>query len=367
MAKQPKHIIHDNAVYELSESELFSNYKKLAVPVQEPHVKWLGPKIPWALWTEMVAWCQVTQEKFQSEALVFLFLDLQTKTWRHWCPPQITQGMTVKADEDHPEYKIQRRQFPDLQFGSLHHHCTAKAFASGTDHADEVDREGLHFTIGDLGSKEHSVHFRFCIQGTCHELPAHTVIEMSPEVEALPEKYRYRIHSEAIKDPVQADLWDFTEALKNVEKKTFSNISQFTTAGGKTKIGGGINTHNKPTLTEFYFNDTMLGILLRRIKEDQNNYLELQYTLAELLDDYYPQGSGNYRQLKKAVFITAKNCMSATLKSRSAKAKQDEFITDVCWYSLSQFYTVPTEWETAFPEKAVEFVKKLLEKLSKYP
>lgn len=239
--KKPKHIIHDNTVYELSESELFSNYKKLSVPVKKPDPEWLGPKIPWDMWCELVAWCQVTQEKFKSEALAFLFFDIEKKKWSHWYPPQITQGMTVQADDDSEEYRLQRKHFPDLQFGSLHHHCTAKAFASGTDQSDEIDRDGFHFTIGNLESKEHGVHFRLCLEGTCYEMNPASVIEPSPEVSQLPEKYSKMVHSKMIQEPQDISLWDFTEPLKNITKKNYNTYQPYKGGSGQTKIGGRTN------------------------------------------------------------------------------------------------------------------------------
>jgi len=224
MANKPqkKYVIHEDTLYEEENKGLYTGYKKYKLPVYEPRARWTGPKIPFSLWQEMVAWCQITQKKFKSEALVFLFLDVETSEWSAWYLPQITNGMTVKADEDHENYAEQRKQFPDLQFGSLHHHCTSSAFASGVDQADEKNREGLHFTIGDLGSSEHSVHYRFCIEGQCHEGPASEVIEYHPDISNVPAKYRERIHEDMIKE--QYEGWeekDFEEQLKNISKPKY--------------------------------------------------------------------------------------------------------------------------------------------------
>lgn len=237
MAKE-SYIISENKVYKKVDKELYSTYVPCAVPVEKPVPVWKGPKIPFDLWMEMVAWCQVTQEKFKSEALCFLFLDLQNKEnpWSVWYPPQKTQGMTVQAREDAPEYAEQRKAFPDLQFGTLHHHCNSPAFASGIDKDDEIDREGLHFTIGKLGSDKHDIHYRFSVEGACYEGHVCDVVEMLPNVAALPEKYARSVHSSLLHDPVDHSRWDFSDPLDNVQKVSHANTN-------------GYNRRNKPTQT----------------------------------------------------------------------------------------------------------------------
>lgn len=224
--KKPNYIVHADKLYEEVVHPLYTTYKPFDLPVMKPTPKWTGPKIPFGLWQEMAAWCQITQAKHKSEALVFLFLDLEKSEWKAWYLPQITNGMTVQADEDHKDYTTQRKAFPDLQFGSLHHHCTAGAFASGVDKADEKNREGLHFTLGNIGSAKHSVHYRFCIEGACYEGEAHEVIEYAKEIAQVPDKYRDSIHKEMILEPVEG--WvekDFEEELKNISKPVYNKPS----------------------------------------------------------------------------------------------------------------------------------------------
>ena len=55
-------------------------------------------------------------------------------------------------------------------FGTVHHHCSTSAFQSGTDEADETNREGFHFTIGNLDKEDIDIHFRWCLDNQCHEL-----------------------------------------------------------------------------------------------------------------------------------------------------------------------------------------------------
>jgi len=225
---KPNYIVHSNTVYEEVDNPLFTIYKPCSVQKKEPNPVWKGAKIPWELWVQAVAWCQVTQEKLKSEALIYLFYDTSNPSspWQLWFVPQITSGMTVKADTNHQNYKLERKLYPDLQFGSLHHHCHQGAFASGTDKDDEVDRDGFHFTIGNIGSERHSTHFRFSLNKTVTEYPAEEWIECCPALNMFPESVKAVAHKELVHTPLTKDQlskYDFKDALGNISKPQFQS------------------------------------------------------------------------------------------------------------------------------------------------
>lgn len=179
---QPKQVYHDGFVYEEDVNDLFITYRQID-KVEEQNTlspKWLGKPIPLRMWKEILAFMKQSQDKFKSETLAFLYYDVsKDQPWSYWVPPQETAGMTVKTLPDDPLWKGQRKAFPDIQFGTVHHHCSSSAFQSGTDQADEVDREGLHFTIGKLNDVDNiDVHFRLSIGGYCTDMDAGTYIEM---------------------------------------------------------------------------------------------------------------------------------------------------------------------------------------------
>lgn len=226
--KNKAYVVHSDVVYEVVDNHLFTTYKPCSVQKKEPKPIWKGAKIPWDLWMQAVAWCQVTQEKFKSEALIYLFYNTSNpdSPWQLWLVPQITNGMTVKADTNNPNYTLERKLFPDLQFGSLHHHCTAGAFASGTDKDDEVDRDGFHFTIGNIGSKRHSTHFRFSLNKVVTVYPAEDWIEYCPSLNMFPESVKAVAHKELVHTPLTKDQlskYDFKAALGNISKPQFTN------------------------------------------------------------------------------------------------------------------------------------------------
>lgn len=346
MSEKRKYIIHDDVLYEEQGTSLVTTYKAYAIEQREPTPKWKGPKLPWNLWQEMLAWCQVTQEKFGSEALVMLFFDVEKNEWSHWYPPQITNGLAVEADDTADEYKEQRKAYPDLQFGTLHHHCTAGAFASGTDQKDEEDREGLHFTIGNLDKDQFSVHFRICIQGTCYVGNAIDVIEPPEDVSRLPEKYQRAIMKDMIVDPVNAEQWDFTEPLKNVKKRTYTRPT-YNRQQNFSGIGFGSKATTSKTTTKYIQSvPSTIKQWERLIEEEWDLVDEVLEGLEEALfnnsfvDSFKPDRTPAAETLR---FLTRK------YKSKNKITEQECLLKEVIEliYDKHNFFTPKSDKEAA--------------------
>ena len=178
-AKQ--YVVCDNEVFQLEKHKLYTTYNKVNVPHVETCVpEWHGPKLPLSIWHDIMGFCKYSYDKIQSETLIYLFYDEdKEQPWSFWVPPQTTAGMTVKSNPDHPDYATQRAKYPDTMFGTVHHHCATSAFQSGTDEADETQREGLHFTIGKLDQdNDFDVHFRMTIANCHSEIDSRTYIEV---------------------------------------------------------------------------------------------------------------------------------------------------------------------------------------------
>lgn len=229
-----QYVVHDNEVFEKIENDLFTSYKPVEVPqVKALTAEWHGAKIPSDMWFEIMAFMKASQAKFSSEAMLFLYYDdSRDQPWDYWVPPQETAGMTVKSDPDDPEFSKQRAQYPDVMFGTVHHHCTSSAFQSGTDEADETTREGFHFTVGKLGKDQESeVHARLTLAGVHYEFenldfiiesvsnPFKKDVNLDDNMLDFLQKHNNRVLSRV------PDSWadyDFTDQLSNVSKKTRS-------------------------------------------------------------------------------------------------------------------------------------------------
>jgi len=183
-----KYKVKDNKVYEVVENNLFTTFKNCNVPViNEVEPIWKGDPIPFQMWQDIIDWCVISYEEFKSETLIFLYYDLDTKgsAWSFWIPPQITNGMTVKSDPDSKFFAKERKNFPDTMFGTVHHHCSSSAFQSGTDHSDELDREGLHFTVGHCNKPDDlDLHLRLTIGDSHGDTNPDDVIQADPKLQS---------------------------------------------------------------------------------------------------------------------------------------------------------------------------------------
>lgn len=137
---------------------------------------WTGGTLN-AIWPEVLAFFRWTYDTTKSESQVRLFINTNTKQWKAWAFPQrANTGMTAheltERDEGYDKTIQQRAQFPDNEWyywGTVHHHCSGSAFQSGTDSANERGQDGLHITVGKIGSALYDIHYRTYIDGI--ELP----------------------------------------------------------------------------------------------------------------------------------------------------------------------------------------------------
>jgi hypothetical protein len=136
--------------------------------LENPLNRWVGGKRTLAQHQQALAFLDWTYKETKSEAMVHWFYHEGTLAWQPVVLPQRGVGMTVKVLEDHAQYvpTFERLGAGWEIMGTDHHHCSASAFQSGTDHADEKGKEGLHLTIGGLGSEKYSLHARSSFRQT---------------------------------------------------------------------------------------------------------------------------------------------------------------------------------------------------------
>lgn len=130
---------------------------------------WTGPRIDPKDWWQVISFFQWCYDATKSECQARMFINPQSKKWIFWAFPQEARtGMTAREVETDAK-KEQRSSLPDagilVPFGTIHHHCSAGAFQSGTDENDEKNQEGLHITIGKMDEKRRDIHCRFYLPG----------------------------------------------------------------------------------------------------------------------------------------------------------------------------------------------------------
>jgi hypothetical protein len=149
-----------------------------------------GPKIPPEMWRQVLSYFKWCYDTYKSECQVRLYVSPTNNTWRAWAFPQEAKtGMTAR-ELDNEDAKTQRAELdmnpPDwIYFGTVHHHCAASAFQSGTDADNEKNQDGLHITIGKMDEKKHDIHVRFYRKGLKFTPDMSWFYDVEPELELV--------------------------------------------------------------------------------------------------------------------------------------------------------------------------------------
>src|ERR1700744_1027595 len=133
-------------------------------------VGYIGPKIPAELWYQITSFFKWTYDTAKSESQVRLFVSPTLGQWQAFAFPQEAKTGMTTTELDNDDSKAQRAALnlnpPDWYlFGTVHHHCGMNAFASGTDEENERDQDGLHITVGHMGSPKYDIHCRLWRRG----------------------------------------------------------------------------------------------------------------------------------------------------------------------------------------------------------
>lgn len=130
---------------------------------------YIGPKFSEEMWDEILAFFKWSYAKTRGETQVRLFVHPQ-QGWKAWAFPQeASSGLSTTELPDNPMTKEQNAVLqadPEWQlYGTVHHHCSAGAFQSGTDKDNERMQEGIHITVGHIDKDVHSIDARFYYKG----------------------------------------------------------------------------------------------------------------------------------------------------------------------------------------------------------
>jgi hypothetical protein len=168
-------IRHGGTLWMAVNSEGFVGYKPWRPPelmeitdLPTLTLGWSGGKISRAMWQQICAFCEMQYALTGGEAQGRLFYNPQTGEWKAWVFPQEwSTGMTTKELDDHPDKAAQSIAIGEgfMIWGTFHHHCKSSAFQSGVDEANEKEQNGLHITIGHIGSNKYDLHGRVYYMG----------------------------------------------------------------------------------------------------------------------------------------------------------------------------------------------------------
>ena len=136
-----------------------------------------GPKFTPEMWHQVLSFFRWTDKEMDSESQVRLYVNTKLGRWGAWAFPQEARtGMSAReiVSTETPEQAVERfaswGSEPSgdwLYFCTVHHHCSASAFQSGTDEENERNQDGLHLTVGRMDAERHDLHARFYLAGNC--------------------------------------------------------------------------------------------------------------------------------------------------------------------------------------------------------
>lgn len=166
-------IRHNGQYFRPVEEDGFRGYLPWALPnIAEDKpvtLTWLGaPMSLITIWHPLMAFFERQYSLTHGEAQARLFYNHQLRQWKVWAFPQewsMSMTTTEINHEDtchciHCQDKTRQREAigPGFEvYGTIHHHCASGAFQSGTDQNDEHHQNGIHITVGHLGSTKYDL------------------------------------------------------------------------------------------------------------------------------------------------------------------------------------------------------------------
>ena len=143
------------------------------------------PKIPRALIDKLDEFFRLIHAQHGTESIVILTFDPtkdDSSGWGVLVPEQTNTAVHCKYDAD----SVASLK-PDhvMIVGSVHSHPEMSAYASGTDHADQADFDGIHITYGwqkTVNNGATQYHAEMQLAGTAYKLDIEDVFEFIPQL-----------------------------------------------------------------------------------------------------------------------------------------------------------------------------------------
>lgn len=141
----------------------------LAIEVEDDaRAKVICNRIPWEDWIQICAFHRWSVATFRAETMISHLLTREGKFIHVPFHQQVTRGaMTIHVNYESPENEelytrlIQEHGVNMGAFhGTTHNHVVSTAFESGVDKSDETDKQGFHFTLGQLDKFPLDIHAR---------------------------------------------------------------------------------------------------------------------------------------------------------------------------------------------------------------
>lgn len=144
----------------------------------EQDIRFTARKLPLELVRQVTAWFKVVYQKFQSEAVGYLFYQPASGSWDFVPPVQTATGARAL-------YESAPKRDGWQVVGTIHSHGSMSAFHSGVDDKDENFFDGVHITVGKVDSvPEYSC--SVVVQGVREKLDPSVVIDGMAPADMIP-------------------------------------------------------------------------------------------------------------------------------------------------------------------------------------
>ena len=282
-------IIHDNRLFELKETGLFTGYVPVAdIQAATPTLSFQGAPMPFSLWQQVVSFLQWSYDTYKSEALVRLYYSESARQWAAWVYPQtMKRGLSVK-DEVDPTGEAEWRTGEGARgkrfelAGTVHHHCTAGAFQSGTDAQDEMNTSGLHITLGRMNDERYDLHARVSYKGMFYEAALQEWIEVPDYCHSLPDALARMVLKAVYVQKVKPEEVPFPEQWRqNCKEEPKDTMSVFTGEHfGKRHFASHGDDYQKKSRADFcnYPRLRFTGADASETDDAEKDYTEEDYT-----------------------------------------------------------------------------------------
>lgn len=226
--KKQEYFIYQGSLVTPFEDTLFRGYKKINLPeLKSIELTYKGQLIPMEIWRQVTGFLRSSQIIHKEEAQLNLMFNMSTQEWGVWVFPQFMMGMHTEADLEDPEFVRQRNEWgPDwVVGGTVHHHCGMSAFASGTDNQDELNKDGIHITLGFMEKPTLNADVRVLYNQVKHKVKITDVVDTGGLFNDMIQNGLSDTMAQEICEKYILSMdGDFPEEwMKNLKKKNYQN------------------------------------------------------------------------------------------------------------------------------------------------
>jgi hypothetical protein len=185
------YLVAANGVFLVKTAALFS----AGLQEQAPSLALSIPKVPRGLLEPIYGFFQLVYDRFDGEAVVFLYYSPERCEFQAEAPPQrLTRIRTSRGwrTASRVEYRSIPRPDGFLKLGDAHSHGDSPAFFSSTDDRDDVE-DGLRVVMGRLDRPRPDVGVSFVANGTRFRVEVEDVLEEFADHTRPPEAWTRRI------------------------------------------------------------------------------------------------------------------------------------------------------------------------------